>query len=135
MPEQSTQLLPDDILNAILVLAKKESGKERFAFRGHGYTLQDIFFKLAKERRGGLLDVFVYSESGPEPFCPVLNESLSRLQLSGLVGRENPDYEVLFLQPSSEVYYDKELSSRFETDQIDELKTIAELFLKKVTTV
>ncbi len=42
-------LLPDDILTAILVLAKKESGRVRLAFRGHDSALQKVFLQLVRE--------------------------------------------------------------------------------------
>ncbi len=100
---QST-ILPDHILSAVLALAQdqfhEKTGKDRLAFRSHDYQLQEIFSDLRKTNKYPLLDAFVFSDSGPEPYSPALNESVSRLQLSGLIGRENPDYEVVFVQPS-----------------------------------
>src|SRR5579864_4875497 len=103
-------LLPDNILNAIFTLAKRESNENRFAFRGHDFELQQIFHKLEGTGQYPILKPFVFSDRGPEPYSPVLNESVSRLQLSGLIGRENPDYEVLFLRPAAEKFYDEILA-------------------------
>jgi len=124
-------LLPDDILTAILVLAKQESeGERRLAFRGHDSALQRVFLRLAQECRSALLGVFVFSDSGPEPYSPALSEAISRLQLSGLVGRENPDYEVLFLRPSAEKYFQDELRARLSGQEIAELRGVARRFLE-----
>jgi hypothetical protein len=128
-----TPLLPDDVLTAILALAKKKSGEERLAFRGHDYTLQKVFRQLGLECHSRLLEPFVFSESGPEPYSPTLNEAVSRLQLSGLVGRENPDYEILFLRPSAEKYFQEELQGQFSDEEVRELQGLAQRFLQLVS--
>ncbi len=125
-------LLPDDILTAILALAKQSSSKERLAFRGHDYALQKVFRQLGQEYHNRLLGPFVFSDSGPEPYSPALSESISRLQLSGLVGRENPDYEVLFLRPAAERYFEQELRSRFSESEIRDLQQLAQRFWELV---
>lgn len=135
MAYKQSDLLPDDILSAILVLAKRKSGSPRLAFRGHDYMLQNVFYELTQQLEGELLKVFVYSDSGPEPYSPVLNDSVSRLQLSGLIGRGNPDYEVVFLNQSAEKYYDEVLKDLLEESQIAQLEKIADAFLDSVTTV
>lgn len=117
-------ILPDDILAAILTLAKEASGQERLAFRGHDSELQRVFRKLVREYHHPLMEQFVFSKGGPEPYSPILNESISRLQLSGLVGRENPDYEMLFLRPSAERYFHDELEQRFTRAEIRNLKQV-----------
>jgi hypothetical protein len=121
-------LLPDDILTAILALAKQSSSEERLAFKGHDYALQKVVRQLAQEYHNRLLDPFVFSDSGPEPYSPALSESISRLQLSGLVGRENPDYEVLFLRPAAEKYFEEELKPRFSVNEIKDLRAMAQRF-------
>jgi len=78
------------------------------------------------------MEPFVFSDSGPEPYSPVLSESISRLQLSGLVGRENPDYEVLFLRQSAEQYFDQELRHRLSKQDLGQLQQLAQRFLQLV---
>jgi hypothetical protein len=126
------ELLPDDVLTALLALAKRKSGRDRLAFRGHDSDLQRFFRRLSTTCPSPLLEPFVFSDTGPEPYSPVLNECLSRLQLSGLVGRENPDYEVVFLRPSAEAYFTHCLSNRLSEDQTEKLAQIADCFLKLV---
>jgi hypothetical protein len=77
----------------------------------------------------------VFSDSGPEPYSPALNESVSRLQLSGLIGRENPDYEIVFLRPAADGFFDDVLRDEFDKPQVEQLTKIASEFLKRVKVV
>jgi len=130
-------LLPDHILGAVLALAEKEharqAGSERLAFRSHDFHLQDIFSDLRKQYP--ILKAFVFSESGPQPYSPILKESVSRLQLSGLIGRENPDYEVVFVRPAANLFYDEVVKESLDSSEIKQLDQIAVAFLSRVTTV
>jgi hypothetical protein len=140
MTTTHSAILPDHILGAVLVLAerqlaKKNPGCGRLAFRGHDYQLQEIFSDLSDTNRYPLLKAFVFSDSGPEPYSPALNESVSRLQLSGLIGRENPDYEIVFVQPAAERFFDEVLSSELPASDLQQLGEVATQFLDRVTTV
>jgi len=121
-------LLPDDILTAILALAKQASGEERFYFPGRDSTLQRVFLKLAQECQSKFLDRFVFADSGPEPYSPILSESISRLQLSGFIGRENPDYDFVFLKSAAEQYFDQELRPQLSKADLLELQRVAKGF-------
>ncbi len=132
-PSIPTALLPDHVLSAVLTHAKRQAKRSRFAFRSHDYNLQGIFSTLVGQYP--ILSPFVFSDSAPEPFSPVLNDSVSRLQLSGLIGRENPDYEVVFLSPAAEAFYDKVLKGRLSSEQIVQLEEIAGKFLQHVKVV
>ena len=127
---QPAVVLPDHILAAVLTIAKRESKAERLAFRGHDFYLQEIFSKMSG--RYSVLKPFVFSDNGPEPYSPALSESVSRLQLSGIIGRENPDYEIVFLRPAADRFYDEVLSSEFDAAQMRELTEIASEFLSHV---
>lgn len=134
MPSAHAAILPDHILSAVLTLAerelKRDPRKTRLAFRSHDFQLQQIFNDLRSTKEHSILDAFVFSDSGPEPYSPALNESVARLQLSGLIGRENPDYEVVFLRPAAEQFFDKILSAEFDKQQLQQLTEIASQFLK-----
>lgn len=134
MATTQTTLLPDHVLSAVLALAKKKLSK-RLAFRSHDYQLQEIFSDLTGSGKYPVLNSFVFSDGGPEPFSPILNESVSRLQLSGLIGRENPDYEVVFLSSAAEEFYEKVLQQQLSPGEIGQLNEIAEQFLKRVKVV
>jgi hypothetical protein len=133
-------ILPDHILSAVLVLAEKKltevsPGRTRLAFRSHDFELQEIFNGLRKTNKYPILDAFVFSDSGPDPYSPALSESVSRLQLSGLIGRENPDYEVVFVRPAAERFFNEVLSRELAPPDIDQLSEVASIFLGRVVTV
>ena len=140
---QPAAVLPDHVLAAVLTLAHKElarrEGKEpnakRLAFRSHDFQLQEIFSELRKDGKYTVLDTFVFSDTGPEPYSPALNESVARLQLSGLIGRENPDYEVVFLRDAADRFYDEVLSFEFGAREIQQLTEVASEFLHRVERV
>jgi len=119
---------PDDILSAILELAKREGAEDRFAFRGHDEDLQRIFFKLSQNPKYGLLREFVFSSSGARRYSPALSDAVSKLQLAGLLGRQNPDYEILFTTPPASRFYDEVLSRKFSDEERNQLKEIAKEF-------
>lgn len=133
-------ILPDHVLSAVLTLAKralvaKDASQKRLAFRSHDFQLQEIFNDLRKTGEYPILNAFVFSDSGPEPYSPALNESVSRLQLSGLIGRENPDYEVVFLRPAADRFFDEVLKPRLGPSDIQQLTKIASQFIDRVEIV
>jgi hypothetical protein len=138
MATVQSAILPDHVLSAVLVLAEKayaERNKtdKRLAFRSHDFELQEIFHDLRKNYR--ILDAFVFSDSGPAPYSPILNESVSRLQLSGLIGRENPDYEVVFVRPAADRFFNEVLKGELAQSDLEQLSDVASEFLKRVDTV
>jgi hypothetical protein len=140
MTVTQSAILPDHILSAVLVLAEKElakkgSGHTRLAFRSHDFQLQEIFRDLRESDRYPILDAFVFSAGGPEPYSPALNESVSRLQLSGLIGRENPDYEVVFVRPAADRFFTEILEHNLSESEKGQLSEVASKFLERVATV
>ena len=127
--------LPDHVLSAILTLAKRKLESPQFAFRGHDFQLQEVFSDLSQTGAYPILNAFVFASGGPEPYSPGLSESVSRLQLSGLIGRENPDYEVVFLQPAAEEFFNEVLQREFTPEQIDQLQRVASVFIERVKVV
>ena len=128
----TTTILPDDILTAILEIARQQKGVSQLAFEGHDEDLQTVFFKLAGNDKKGLLSSFVFSDAGPRPYSPVLNDSVSKLQLAGLVGRQNPDYEVVFTTAAAQGYYEHVLSKRLSEEEKKELTEVAKEFLSLI---
>jgi hypothetical protein len=130
----ATEILPDHVLSAVFTLAKRASKLDRLAFRSHDFQLQQIFSELSG-KFPILRSAFVFSDSGPEPYSPALNESVSKLQLSGLIGRENPDYAVMFLRPAAEWFFDEVLQSHLSKDELLQLSEIAQGFLERADVV
>ena len=129
--KEDPEVLADDVLSAILILAQKKLGK-KLRFRAYDSDLQDLFYQLVQETACPLLECFVFSDAGPMPYSPMLSESVSRLQLAGLLGHENPDYEVLFLTLSAKAYYDAELTKRFSKEELQQLDAVADALLNKI---
>jgi hypothetical protein len=137
MTVTQSAILPDHVLGAVLVLAEKEHAKNnpchtRLAFRSHDFQLQEIFNELRQTQLYPILDAFVFSDCGPEPYSPALNESVSRLQLSGLIGRENPDYEVVFVRPAADRFFTEVLKRNLSEPEMGQLSEVASKFLERV---
>lgn len=127
----ATDMAADDVLTAVFALAREGSNsQQQLTFRGHDSSLQRMFWKLKRTCRNRFLKPFVFSNRGPEPYSPVLSESISRLQLSGFVGRDNPDYEVMLVKPAAEDYFNRELRIHLSTEDVEELRRIARRFLR-----
>lgn len=134
----ATELRPDDVLGAILAIASEqgaEGAHRRFAFRGHDSDLQALFFDLVREFRDPLTDRFIFSEKGPLPYSPILSDAISKLQLCGFIGRENPDYEILSVKPAAVEYFNTVLRDNLSPRQLHVLKEVAGKFKNKVTRV
>lgn len=126
---------PDDALSAIFALARQRVDRtKRFAFRAHDSQLQDVFLELSKQY-DFLLKIFVFSTSGPRPYSPDLNDSIAKLQLAGLLGRENPDYQVIFLRPAAEGYFQKVLAPRLGPDLMKGFEQVASTLVQKLDLV
>jgi hypothetical protein len=137
MSTTESPILPDHILGAILCLAEKQlrekdSSRKRLEFRVYDFKLQDIFNTLQKSHP--ILNAFVFTDRGPEPYSPALEKSVSRLQLSGLIGRENPDYEVVFVQEAAERFYEQVLRHEL-ADKLADLNDVAAQFLGMIDVV
>jgi hypothetical protein len=55
--------------------------------------------------------------------------------LSGLIGRENPDYKVVFVRPAASRFFDDVLEKGLSPSEINQLKEVASKFLESVETV
>ena len=100
-----------DILIAILVNLKKSCNTRQLFLKAGSYDFQKIFWEILQNPQFEYLRkmTFVYSDSGPEPFCPILQESIEHLQLSGMLNW--PDLnepEIMRINPSAEEYYTQE---------------------------
>lgn len=129
--DNARSLRADDVLSAILVLAAHHLGSGTFQFRAHDSKLQRVFHDLAQSF-ASIGKTFTFSDSGPEAFSPILNESFARLQLAGLVGRQNPDYEMMFLRAEAAKYYDEILEPALAPEMRDELQQVATVFASQI---
>lgn len=127
------QLRADDVLAAILALAARKFPEKRLEVRAHDSDLQRVFRELVG-RFDYLQGFFVFSDSGPESYSPALNEAFAKLQLSGLIGRQNPDYQLMVLRPAASDYYDRKLEPSLDEKVKASLQGIADAFVTSVRT-
>lgn len=134
-------VLPEEILAALLYHAWKHArdqgrtGKDqRYQFRGHDYTIQKKFEELT-EHFPILKEYFPSARTGPDPFSPVLNDSITRLQLAGLIARQNPDYQVMLLNPEVKAFYENRAKEKIESklgrERLKELQEAGSEFQEK----
>ncbi len=132
MPEdiEETTLASDDVLCSVMVLAKRQSGKDPFFVEANGPRLQEIFYEMSGSGHT-VLEGFVFSPNGPVPYSPVLEESLNRLQFSGFVSRRDPkNPDNLYVNPPAEKYTDRFMALETSPDQREEFIRVADQFLE-----
>lgn len=110
--KDDSSVLLEDLLGAILLEAQRLTEESKgLRFVGHDHVLQGVFYSLL-ERHSWLDPYLLYSKSGFAPYSQALNEAIADLQLGGMLGRENPEYEVAFLKPAADRYYEERLKHR-----------------------
>jgi|SRR3989344_385651 len=82
---QDTEMLASDILIAILVNIKKLSGQEQLFMRVNYHSLHTIFWSVRTGFETFFEKYFIFSDSGPFPFSPPLQEAIEQLQLAGMI--------------------------------------------------
>lgn len=75
----------DSIIKAVIFKAQQRTFPKNQAF------LQNTFFQL-KEKVPGLLNDFVFDESGVTPFSDELDSVIFRLETSSILSTSNPTY-------------------------------------------
>lgn len=130
--DSENDVFPGDRLCTVLVLAKRRLNSKDFSLKAHDYDLQRIFYRIDRQTRGKT--GFVFSNSGPVPYSPDLEEDITWLQFSGLTGR--PDLqspEILVLKPQGEAYFNEVLTKRMGKRGIERLERIAGLFAERIS--
>lgn len=106
---QDTEVLASDILIAIFVNIKNLCEKKQLFIKIRTDELQLIINALLLTYPGELdylKKLFVFSNSGPIPYSPQLQEAVERLQLAGMICW--PDIQepnLMRLDPSAEGWY------------------------------
>jgi len=122
---------PDDALGAIFALTSTRSKKD--TFRAHNQDLQRIFYNIVEEEGSEFLkERFIFSTSGPTPYSPALSEAMTRLQLSGLIGKDNPDYVNINIKPAANKYFEEILKNLLTESDIKELERATDSFVKHI---
>lgn len=121
MPKQVvTMAYASNVLVAILVNLKRQCTKKRMVMKVNYNKFHEIFCVL--NRYSSVIDLgqflnryFVFSDFGPVPFSPRLQEAIEALQVAGMISLpdlQHPD--VMELNLSAENWYEKELLANTE---------------------
>jgi hypothetical protein len=135
MPRRS--LRSHHVLLGILVNAKRialEKDRIDLKFRAYKIKLSKIFYDLKVDSRmtgSKLLELFVFSDTDPEPICPLLSEGIDILHHGeSLVISDLQDPEVFSITKSGEDYFESVIKGEIATaEQIEEMEIIAHTFL------
>lgn len=116
-----------DFLCLMLVLAGQKSRTRTFSVR------HIDFQRIFKNSTNLLMKEVIFSDSGPEPFSPILDYSLSHLIFAGLTGCPDIQYpEQMFIKPAA-FEYAQVLRAKLSQTETREVEKLAEEFLSVVT--
>jgi len=117
--KESTYVL-DDIIAGMLIL----TGLSSFT----GKPLDIHRFIYDERRKYTILNSFSFSQDDIHPFSRVLERVLSRLELSRIIGMENPDFDRFIIKPAGIDIIKNDVLPLFAEDEIEQLTGIAEDF-------
>jgi hypothetical protein len=117
--KESTYVL-DDIIAGMLIL----TGLSSFT----GKPLDIHRFIYDERRKYTILNSFSFSQDDIHPFSRVLERVLSRLELSRIIGMENPDFDRFIIKPAGIDIIKNDILPLFAKDEIEQLTGIAEDF-------
>lgn len=135
--QRNKLLSPSDVLCVILVemdrWASVKNGGRKCVFRAHDYVFQRKFAKLQKEY--DILNCFVFSDSGPEPYSTGLENAFTVLSVSGFLHRyDSGNPEPFAVSEATWEYYVHELLP-LDRETGRQSKEIAERLLKKIPAI
>lgn len=122
---------PSDIIVAIFVAAstKTEGGRDgRCVFLAHNSALQREFWALQKKYRRGVLVNFLFSDSGPDPFSPNLDDAL----LVSLSRYDSGNAEPFMISSPMRTGYLNDIHELFAPEELREISAIADEILRKI---
>ena len=117
------QLHPDMVIAGILSRVK------RYRFTGDAKRIHETFHEL-KKSFPELLGMFGFASGPAHIFSRALERSLARLQLSRIIGMENPDFETYLIKNAAKSYL-SEVFMRFGPTEQEVLEKMARIFDEK----
>lgn len=122
------RFLPDDVVAGMLYFYCAELDLNNFT--GKKGKIHEAFFSM-KQGHGDLLRRFNFTTDEKYPFSRMLEGVLSRLQLSRIIGMENPYFEKYEVKEKARVYLESIATKRFNEQERKELKEMAKAFSEK----
>lgn len=112
--------VPSDILAGILCFLKGSR------FSGDPEKIHSTIARL--QRHYSILDAFTFTRGDVYPFSRLLEDSLSILQRSRVIGMENPDYDTYRVEEESKQFVAENVLAHFSDEQRQQLQEITEVF-------
>ena len=128
IPDSPVIYASDVFLGILVNLSKKFADPQKLlSIRAHNSRLQGIFYSLKMaDQKYDVMEPFVFSDSGPFPYCPVLEEAINQLILGGCISYPfTTDWEVIVLLPAGEKFFEEEGGDRFCKEELEEIEDIA----------
>ncbi len=117
----------DDIVAAIIALVPEEEGDK---FDANTRQIHETFREL-RERYTILRDRLNFSQGDIFPFSRQLEEAFATLELSRIIGMENPDYTRYLIKQEGRRFVTERLLPLFSDDEKQQLRSMAEEFAQR----
>jgi hypothetical protein len=92
--------------------------------------IQRTFYKLKKEYPI-LKPITPFSTSDVYPFSRVLEDAISTLQNTRIIGMENPDFERYIIKDKGKEFVKNNILSLFFDDELRQIRAMAKIFEKE----
>lgn len=122
--EESVKFVPDDVIAGILGFI--EPIQKTAYLKGDPRIIHETIFRLREKYP--LLQDLAFSKEDVYPFSHQLERILSRLQVARILGMESPDFKRYVVRGKAKKIIHERIHTRFNIDQIFELKNIAKEF-------
>lgn len=117
----------DDIVAAIIALVPPEQGDK---FEANTRQIHETFHDL-RERYSILRDRLNFSQEDVFPFSRQLEEALGTLELSRIIGMENPDYTRYLIKEDGRAFVKERLLPLFSDNERQQLEAMAAEFAQR----
>ena len=121
---QPARYIASDVVAAILA----EAGVD--AFTGDSTAIQDTFFRMAQSFE--LLETTMpFSTREVTPFSRDLEDALVSLELSRIIGMENPDYDRYIVKSAGREFVQEYILPLFTDEEKKQIREMAVFFAEK----
>ena len=117
----------DDIVAAVIALVPESRGDK---FDASTRQIHDAFRDM-REHYPILKDQLSFSQEDVFPFSRQLEEAFATLELSRIIGMENPDYTRYLIKPGGRSFVKDRLLPLFAEEEQQQLRDMAEVFAQR----
>ncbi|MFC1613431.1 hypothetical protein ACFL23_03820 [Patescibacteria group bacterium] len=125
---EKPKYVPGDIIGGMFFYFYSESPNLPF-FVGDLKKIHEAIFELRKSYP--ILKSFPFSEKEVSHFSRLLESVLHRLQLSRIIGMENPDFKRFIVKKPAVKYLEESIIPLFNEEEKQQLKKIGKEFLSR----